>query len=104
MLGWLLVVAGILVVLLGAAAVGGSYLPDAKDPVGTRIVAAIVIAVGLLLGSGGIRLIRSGRRLARAAPKQLSRARRYTRVHTVGCAAAAVLGPAVGAGAMRYSV
>ena len=102
-LGWLLVVAGILVVLLGAAAVGVSYLPDAQDPVGTRIVAAIVIAVGLLLGSGGIRLIRSGRRIARAAPKQLRRARRFTRVHTVGYAAAVVLGAAFGVGAIIYS-
>jgi len=102
-LGWLLVVAGILVVLLGAAAVGGSYLPDAQDPVGTRIVAAIVIAVGLLLGAGGIRLIRSGRRIARAAPKQPRLARRFTRVHAVGYAAAVVLGAAFGVGAIIYS-
>ncbi len=102
-LGWLLVVAGILVVLLGAAAVGGSYLPDAQDPVGTRIVAAIVIAVGLLLGAGGIRLIRSGRRIARAAPKTPRLARRFTRVHAVGYAAAVVLGAAFGVGAIIYS-
>ena len=102
-LGWLLVVAGILVVLLGAAGIGGSYLPDAQDPVGTRVVGAIVIAVGLLLGAGGIRLIRSARRIARATPKQPGPDRRLTKLGTVGYAAAFLLGAAFGVGALVYS-
>jgi len=102
-LGWLLVVAGILVVLLGAAGIGGSYLPDAQDPVGTRVVGAIVIAVGLLLGAGGIRLIRSGRRMARAAPKRPATDGRFTKVQLVGYSAAVLLGAAFGVGAIIYS-
>src|SRR5260370_12480014 len=95
--------AGMLLVLVGAAAVGGSYLPDAQDPVSTRIVAAIVIAVALLLGAGGIRLIRSGRRIARAAPKRPGSARRLTKVHLVGYSGAILLGVAFGVGAIIYS-
>jgi hypothetical protein len=102
-LGWFLVVVGILTVLLGAAGIGGSYLPGAEDPVGTRVVGAIIIAVGLLVAGGGIRLIRSRHRVPRTAPKLPRPARGLTRVHLVGSAAAAVLIAAGGVGAIIYS-
>jgi hypothetical protein len=101
-LGWFLVVAGILVVLLGAAAIGGSYLPDAQDPVSTRIAGAVIIAIGLGLAGGGIRLIKSRPRVARA-PKLPRPPRRLTKVHLVGSAAALLLVAAGAVGAFIYS-
>lgn len=101
--GWFLVVAGILMVLFGAAAIGGSYLPDAQDPVSTRIAGAVIIAVGLGLAGGGVRLIRSRPRVARA-PKQPRPPRRLTRVHLIGSAAALVLVAVGGVGAIVYSL
>jgi len=101
-LGWVLVVAGILVVLFGAAAIGGSYLPDAQDPVTTRIAGAVIIAIGLGLAGGGIRLIRSRPRVARP-PKPPSPPRRLTKVHLVGSVAALLLVAAGGVGALIYS-
>ena len=101
-LGWFLVAAGILVVLFGAAAIGGSYLPDAQDPVSTRIAGAVVIAIGLGLAGGGIRLIRSRPRVARA-PKPPRPPRGLTKAHLVGSGAALLLVAAGGVGALIYS-
>ena len=102
-LGWFLVLAGILVALFGAAGIGGSYLPDAVDPGGTRVVGAIIIAVGLLLVAGGIRLIRSRPRVGRPERPPPKPARGLTRFHLVGSVAAGLLIAAAGVGAILYS-
>jgi hypothetical protein len=101
--GWLLAAVGILLILVGAAAIAGSYDPSTQDPDSTRLGAAIFIGFGLVLAVPGILLIRSGRRIARATPKRPRPERRFTKVHLVGYAAAALLAAAFGVGAIVYS-
>ena len=102
-LGWLLVVAGILSILAGVIATAASYDPTTPDADSTRLGGWIFIGFGLVLAVPGILLIRSGRRIDRAEPKQPRPARRFTKVHLVGYSAAVLLGVAFGVGAIIYS-
>jgi hypothetical protein len=101
--GWFLVVAGILVILAGVIAIASSYDPSTPDQGSTRLGGAIFIGFGLVLAVPGILLIRSGRRMARAAPKQARPERRLTKFHLVGYSAAVLLGVGFGVGAIVYS-
>jgi hypothetical protein len=101
--GWFLVVAGVLVILAGVIAIAASYDPSTPDAGSTRLGGWIFIGFGLVLAMPGILLIRSGRRIARAAPKQPGPAGRFTRLHLVGYSAAVLLGAAFGVGAIIYS-
>ena len=102
-LGWFLVIVGILSIGAGAIAVVASYDPSTQDAGSTRLGGAIFIGFGLVLAVPGILLIRSGRRIARAAPKQPRPARGFTKAHLVGYSAAILLGAAFGVGAIIYS-
>ncbi len=102
-IGWFLVVAGILVILAGVIAIAASYDPSTPDADSTRLGGWIFIGFGLVLAAPGILLIRSGRRIARAAPKRPRPAPRFTKVHLVGYSAAVLLGAAFGFGAIIYS-
>lgn len=102
-LGWFLIVVGVLVVLFGAIAVAGSYLPGTEDPGSARIGGGIFIAFGLLLAApGAVVLIRSGRQ-AQAAPAQPRPPRKLTKAHLVGSAASGVLVAGLGVAALIYS-
>jgi hypothetical protein len=102
--GWFLVVAGILVILAGVIAIAASYDPSTPDADSTRLSGWIFIGFGLVLAVPGILLIRSGRRIARAAPKQPGPAGRFTRLHLVGYSAAVLLGAAFGVGAIIFLI
>ncbi len=102
-LGWFLVVAGTLVILAGVIAIAASYDPSTPDADSTRQGGWIFIGFGLVLAVPGILLIRSGRRIARAAPKRPRTGGRFTKVHLVGYSAAVLLGAAFGVGALIYS-
>lgn len=98
-LGWFLVVAGILVILAGVIALASSYDPSTPEADSARQGGWIFIGFGLVLAF----LIRSGRRIARATPEHRGPDRRFTKVHLVGYAAAVVLAAAFGFGAIIYS-
>lgn len=98
-----MVVAGVLVILAGVIAIAASYDPTTPDQGSTRSGGAIFVGFGLVLAVPGILLIRSRHRIARAAPKQPRPARRLTKFHLIGYAAAALLGAGFGVGAIVYS-
>ena len=102
-LGWFLVVVGILWILAGAIAIAASYDPSTPDAGSTRFGGAIFVGVGLVFAVPGVLLIRSWRRVARADPRPAKPPRGWTKVHTVGFAAAVLLGVAFGVGAIVYS-
>jgi len=102
-LGWFLVVAGILVILAGVIAIASSYDPSTPEADSARQGGWIFIGFGLVLAVPGIFLIRSGRRIARTMPEQARVAGRFTRFHLVGYSAAVLLAAAFGVGAIIYS-
>lgn len=105
-LGWFLVVFGVLVVLFGAIAIAGSYDPSIQDPGSARIGGAVVIAIGFMFTAPGVFLLMKARRLRRAMPEQPRQTRpapRLTLAHVVGSAAGAIAVVALGVAALVYS-
>jgi hypothetical protein len=104
-LGWFLIVVGVLIVLSGAIAIIASYDPTTQDPGGTRLGGGIFIGFGLLLAGPGMVLVikaRSGK--SEVPPKRPRPAPGLRKAHLVGSAASAVLLGALGVGAIIYSL
>ena len=102
-LGWFLIVLGVLVVLFGAIAIAGSYIPGTQDPGSARIGGAIFIAFGLLVAAPGVFFLIKARRPGQGAPRPPRPAPGLTKAHVIGSVAGGIAVAALGAASLFYS-
>ena len=108
MLGWILIVSGVLLALLGLAAILGSNGPGVDDPNGARITGVVVIVIGLAISGGGVWVVRRTPKPPREsldpAAQFANALRRQVRGTLIGTAVTGTLLMLIGIASLIYSL